>query len=212
MRPAAALFTLGLVIGLLVGLSASPVTGTVVAGIFSIASALAAAAAAASKEGPNNWLLAARPEGWITAICFGLIVGLGAGMAARVSDALGFLRPSLREDLERSGFSSSQIDRIMARLADTWTPSIQKKEETKQIAATLDRTAVLGGSDSRSAGAAGAVAQFIATHRDRDRDEDLLRQLHDAFPELRQITDKLKIRGDGTALSPSELVDVLVGI
>jgi len=106
-------------VGLLVGLSKSQVVAGAIAAAFSLATAaLQRLLPNANRASPQLPLVA----GSLTAFAFAMTLGVLGGITLRVNDALDFTDRNLRRRYESLGFSSSQVDLILDRCAQSSTP------------------------------------------------------------------------------------------
>ena len=136
---------LGALVGLLVGLSSSPVVAGTITAAFALATTLlpkflerrADREDSATAEPPSD---STRELRWLLPFSALAMVGVIVGITLRVNNALDFGSRNLREEFREQGFTDDQVDRIMDRLAGEVTPS--KRDET------ADKTGLLHGQGS----------------------------------------------------------------
>lgn len=118
---------LGLVAGLSLGLSASPVLGATITALFTFLGVLAPlylkSRNSTASSGPNTNL-------WLFPFACALAVGIVGGIAMRVNDALDFRSVNLRDRYAELGFSERQIEVMMDKQASTGAPLAERHRDT----------------------------------------------------------------------------------
>jgi hypothetical protein len=116
--------TLGLVAGVMLGLSASPVVGTAVSALFGLFAILmpvyfqrvAPAPAPASAGEPPPAAASSIPSlnAWLFPFALGILVGIFVGIVLRVNDGLNFASANLKDRYTAMGFDADQVKTILA--------------------------------------------------------------------------------------------------
>src|SRR5262245_21222352 len=117
---------LGLVSGMALGLSASPVLGATITGVFTLAAVVIPILLKNTSEGAPSNQPSPRCVGttapvhliaigeWLFPLAMSLVLGMLVGVAMRVNDALNFEPADLRERYRAQGFSEKQVEMIMS--------------------------------------------------------------------------------------------------
>jgi hypothetical protein len=110
---------LGLVCGMALGLSASPVLAATITAIFTLAGVLVPIYLGSPRAaGESEGSLPGDPQRWLGPLASWLALGLIVGIFLRVNDALNFSE-NLRSRYQAQGFNDSEINTIMAGVSTT---------------------------------------------------------------------------------------------
>ena len=128
----AAFASLGLLVGIVIGLSKSPVVAGAIAGALSLITTLVPRFIDRTESG--------RPVGpWLLPLSVCAVLGLLAGIVIRTNDLLTFKQVHYPRLFEKQGFTTTQIQTLMDRLAAQTQPipregsSLLGREQTAQF-------------------------------------------------------------------------------
>jgi hypothetical protein len=196
----AAFFAFGLFLGALVGLSEGIVAGGLIAAIFSLAGATLGILSTARRN--PAWLHGASPTKWLLPISLGAIFGLLGGLTLRLNDVLVFRSESLPARLERLGFNKDQQEAIMDRWSTTLGPTLKQSESL--MGASKPRYPLSGENILSAKVGQSVLAVYVAKNRLLG-DEELVKIISDAFPDLSKRIEALK-----KTHPPSLIIDELL--
>jgi hypothetical protein len=111
--------SLGLFVGLILGLSASPIVNAFMGAAFTLAGILLPLFDKNPAAGANK----ARRVLWMMPFGFAGALGLFAGLAIRANDLLSAPKTPTRDALLAEGFSDDQVNNMLARWAEKATPA-----------------------------------------------------------------------------------------
>ena len=198
-----AFLALGLTLGGLVGLSESPVLGTVLSAAFALVGPLALLYFA--PENSTRKFMAVHPGLWLLPLCIGVCGGVVSGIVVRRNDYLSFVDESLDHKLKAMGFTDKDSAQIKSRLANAVAPADLLPKRTSESSGLL-----ASGSEQpiQQRPLGDMVANEIARYRDKKDDAQLVKKFREDW-KLGPIMDKISLEA-GKPLSDTEMIEALL--